>query len=287
MPDYLAFKRVYHSDLLHFGIKHRSGRYPWGSGERPYQSLNQRQIIKSSLKDSRSSLRNDHTIPKGTTVYRTTSSEKYSTEGPTYVTYLEPDRNLYRGGYIRSRDGKNKAYEHQMELKEDLRVPSRETLTNTMETIIKRKPELVREVARGWVDIWMPTIQESLWNEEIGGVDQKKVKSLINDISQNYKDRTIEEMFAMTAESLGTSPRFKAEMIKELKKKGYNAMVDEAGVGTEVVEGIDPLIVFDSDRSLTYKSTSKITDRTESKAKNKYTKWRGNAQRVYNRTGEW
>lgn len=26
------------SDIMHFGIKRRSGRYPWGSGERPYQS---------------------------------------------------------------------------------------------------------------------------------------------------------------------------------------------------------------------------------------------------------
>lgn len=26
------------NELMHFGIKHRSGRYPWGSGERPYQS---------------------------------------------------------------------------------------------------------------------------------------------------------------------------------------------------------------------------------------------------------
>lgn len=35
--DYLAFKKVYHDDLLHFGIKRRSGRYPYGSGERPFQ----------------------------------------------------------------------------------------------------------------------------------------------------------------------------------------------------------------------------------------------------------
>ena len=25
------------NELKHFGIKKRSGRYPWGSGERPYQ----------------------------------------------------------------------------------------------------------------------------------------------------------------------------------------------------------------------------------------------------------
>lgn len=29
--------RYYNDELYHFGIKHRSGRYKWGSGERPYQ----------------------------------------------------------------------------------------------------------------------------------------------------------------------------------------------------------------------------------------------------------
>lgn len=37
-PNYLAFKRVYPDDLIHYGVKRRSGRYPWGSGDRPYQS---------------------------------------------------------------------------------------------------------------------------------------------------------------------------------------------------------------------------------------------------------
>lgn len=36
--DYLQFRRVYHDDLLHYGIKRRSGRYPYGSGNRPFQS---------------------------------------------------------------------------------------------------------------------------------------------------------------------------------------------------------------------------------------------------------
>ena len=26
------------SELMHYGILRRSGRYPWGSGENPYQS---------------------------------------------------------------------------------------------------------------------------------------------------------------------------------------------------------------------------------------------------------
>ncbi|MBO7449817.1 MAG: hypothetical protein J6U54_05555 [Clostridiales bacterium] len=27
-----------HDSLMHYGTKHHSGRYPWGSGDRPYQS---------------------------------------------------------------------------------------------------------------------------------------------------------------------------------------------------------------------------------------------------------
>ncbi len=29
---------VYNNELYHFGTKRHSGRYPWGSGDRPYQS---------------------------------------------------------------------------------------------------------------------------------------------------------------------------------------------------------------------------------------------------------
>lgn len=36
MNAYITYK---YQDLLHFGIKQRSGRYPWGSGDRPYQRL--------------------------------------------------------------------------------------------------------------------------------------------------------------------------------------------------------------------------------------------------------
>ena len=28
---------MYSDELMHYGIKRRSGRYPWGSGDNPYQ----------------------------------------------------------------------------------------------------------------------------------------------------------------------------------------------------------------------------------------------------------
>lgn len=46
MPDYLAFRQAYRNDLLHVGKGHDdnppgrgSGRYPYGSGDRPFQRV--------------------------------------------------------------------------------------------------------------------------------------------------------------------------------------------------------------------------------------------------------
>lgn len=36
MNAYITYK---YPDLMHYGIERRSGRFPWGSGKRPFQSL--------------------------------------------------------------------------------------------------------------------------------------------------------------------------------------------------------------------------------------------------------
>lgn len=46
MNAYIAYK---YQDLLHFGIKQRSGRYPWGSGDRPYQRLEGQSSTRRSI----------------------------------------------------------------------------------------------------------------------------------------------------------------------------------------------------------------------------------------------
>lgn len=43
-------RELYHSELYHYGVKHRSGRYPYGSGERPYQDV---EISRSERKAAR------------------------------------------------------------------------------------------------------------------------------------------------------------------------------------------------------------------------------------------
>lgn len=75
-----------------------------------------------------------HKIPKGTKMYRVSAETKRDITGSTYVTYLPPDRDLYRGSYSKvlqkhqtgGQDSRMKETEY--ELTEDLNIPSRDEL---------------------------------------------------------------------------------------------------------------------------------------------------------------
>lgn len=54
------------NELYHFGIKRRSGRYPWGSGSRPYQSEEQ----KAQKKQEKSAKRKETLKKIGAAAYK-------------------------------------------------------------------------------------------------------------------------------------------------------------------------------------------------------------------------
>lgn len=83
-------------------------------------------------------------------------------------------------------------------------------------------------------------------------------------IIESNKNKTLSD-FAVGMGTLTRNPKVKEEMIKSLKAKGYNAIVDEAGVGsfamdgkTATREGQETLILFDREKSLTEVKTKKI-----------------------------
>lgn len=54
------------AELMHYGIKRRSGRYPWGSGERPYQSEEEK-----AEKKKQKSIKRKETLKKvGSAAYK-------------------------------------------------------------------------------------------------------------------------------------------------------------------------------------------------------------------------
>lgn len=219
------------NELYHYGVKRRSGRYPWGSGDRPFQSGRHGTLLGQSRDE-------DIRIKKGTTGYRVQSSGKLEGEGQTYVSFDKLDHFEYlsvaasgEGGVAidaRLPDGTGKYHSVQLKLTEDLIAPSYQKI---METFVDTIGDVggPKEMAR----------KLSLGNDFIE--DCKNMKM------EECRDRAYEK-FVMTF-MRDTEPR--KAFIDSLKEQGYNAVIDE----NDKHFGKDsyteaPVIVFDKNKSL-------------------------------------
>ena len=287
----------YANYLMHFGRSKRngapgrgSGRYPLGSGKEPYQALRRT-----------SEMYGEHTIPKGTTMYRASAYNDEKNQGSKYVTYIQSDRDLYRSSKYGSQLMKNQGkkldsplYEYKMTLKEDLHIPSKEEVQSIVEEFETHKnlDKIVKENGKAWVKNFF---HEGTWDfyqeienyedrpidtfkndNEINKYFHKKVEpTLVNEFVSRYKDEPIDKKFGYTVQSFGPSQYNRNLMIKELKKRGYNAMVDEAGVGVipNSPEGVSPLIIFDSNKSLEVNNVNEVPMDVRRRASDSYDEW--------------
>lgn len=125
------------------------------------------------------------------------------------------------------------------------------------------------------------------------GKDYKKMmdkdtKYFLEEYLNQFGSYTPDQAFALTARSLGSAnPIVKKAVISQLKAKGYNAMVDEAGVGGIVSprEGVEPLILFDGAKSMKEVSVRDIDSKTMAEADKQYQKWKRVA--ASNRSKPW
>ena len=234
-----------------------------------------------------------YTIPKGTKIYRTTSTENDSDSGTTYVSYLDIDRNHYKGGWIRSTGNTGKAYEHTYELQEDIKVPSREDTRKVIAEVMKENRNLINETAKAWLDVAIPEGSmeriERMWSNANNEKEAKREwERFAKETIDRYKKMSPDEAVFFTMQSLGLNPKVKEKVIKKLSEKGYNAMTDEASVGGQngyQIEGGDPLIIFDRTNMFKEVSNKEVSRREEKKADNRYSKARNKARR--NRNGSW
>lgn len=251
-------------------------------GDYRYAVKDTKRINKLSKKGIRSAeLREEHTVPKGTTIYRVTSNEHEDINGTKYVTYIDADRQLYRSGWIRNQGKTGKAYEHEYTLVEDLKVPSRKEVNEVINSVVEKKKSYQSDTVKAWLDVVMP---EGSWRRWLATTDWKDTgktkeqlwKDYTKEAIKNFGKMTPDEAAFYTSQSFGLNKKVKDEVVNELKKRGYNAMMDEASIGGQNSfprEGIAPMIVFNGETSLVENRSKEISKTDEAKSQREYSRW--------------
>ena len=268
----------------------------------------------------KSYFREGHTIKAGTTMYRVSAGESENLGGATYVTYLPPDRDLYRGEYAqqlaKNQTGsyETKMYEKTLKTTKDLKVPSRQELQEITADVFKNKT-MKLEMLKGQVKIMRSMgdlndegiariSEKTLADFYDGKMSKAKIDKIldkkIDEVESDYIKAlatgsvkwTPEQGFANATRALGMAPSAKNAIISELTKRGYNAMMDEAsvgGIGGNAREGVAPMIIFDGKASLQQTKSKKITTGSMYYADHKRAKWKNTSDVVVaiTRTKDW
>lgn len=265
---------------------------------------------------SRELLVKDHSLPKGTKMYRVTVSPDV-VNGPTYVTYLKTDRNFYKGDYskvIRDQQDPNgfkKVQEAEYELTEPLKIAGREAIKNAVKAAARDKKFLANtaqaqydhfrkhgEEERGEdlkFDEILQKIDKSGKLRELTDKELKQVslygqkyaiergKVFINDWLEKYGNAPVDDYYRQAVQGFGQMTDNKQRVIDILRNQGYTAMTDEAGVGVNLSkesekgiprEGIDPLIIFDAQKSMKIIKSTEIDDKERRKSNSEFSAWK-------------
>lgn len=250
-----------------------------------------------------------HRIKKGTTMHRITSEPNEGHTGHAYVSYLPPDRDRYRAWQL---DDPNRKYEKTYKLTKDLNIPSRAELTDVIYQTIKNdvNKKLLNEVAdvvfsKTYLsgDNWMYFFDKPEINKitaELNDIDDHsnakavlrletikrhtndKLKSRFDKFMNEISEETSEDLMIDTMIALEHASNARSAIFNELSNRGYNAIIDENDVGGIASwskrAGVEPLIVFDRNDTLSEISTKRISERSAKKSYKRYKRWQGVAE---------
>lgn len=247
-----------------------------------------------------------HKIKKGTKMYRSTPDPNEKESGHAYVTYLPPDRDLYRGYFsagvknYRGLDKNAKLYEASYVLKEDLNIPSRKELDEVTSQVLKDE-QAKREIGKLYADkliteyeyeLWEPNrskwMKDGKFSEELfKKAYNVEYKGVVDKVLRDLEDEPISIRGEMGEKVFGESAYIRDKVISELKSRGYNAVVDEASVGgrSSSVEGYEPLIIFDRAASLEKKGARKVSSFETERATERYMDWKVKANKSVKKKG--
>lgn len=231
------------NELMHYGLKRRSGRYPWGSGERPYQSASsamakkgvkkKQEIVKKAfgkdLTPGQASSQNKDdgkgvTIQKGKTVQHITGIQFNKIRpGQLYVTGNDYDNQMYKA--FLGTKLKNAGYKPasvSLTLSQDLKAPSAKEQFQIFQSMLSKHPEQIESDISKWLS-----------NK---GKDANAVKKVTS-------DRELYDLFINSIEQPSNSQR---NFYNALKRSGYNAVLDEHDITGSWMQAKKPLILMDA-----------------------------------------
>lgn len=252
-------------EIIHYGIKRRSGRYPWGSGERPFQSVSamkkksvdkKRELAKTVLgmdisKTQAARGRRDMSgleLKKGDRVQHITGvGFPNIRNSQLYVTATESDNSLYEA--FLSMNLKSKGYKPSkviLELKEDLKVPSSKDQKIMFFEILKDNKGLILSDLNNWLS-----------SKNKDPLDLKDVKN----------DDELYDLFMNSIERPSESQKI---FYNKLKENGFNGVRDEHDVTGSWMQGQKPIVIMDA---LNTVGNVKISDITNADMVEALEKW--------------
>ena len=168
-------QELFNDHLAHYGLPRRSGRYKWGSGKDPYQSLERKRHIKKAAKAGERYIKSKLAQKKAAKAREKEENEKAK------ALAKEQKKNKYRN---------EKAYVKTLSDEELKRINARDKLENTyLNNHPQQKPFHKKMIDMAFKDILIPAVSETMKDEGKKYVKKqlKKLQGMLNNEAKNKK----------------------------------------------------------------------------------------------------
>jgi len=269
-----------------------------------------------SKEDDKSHITKTELIPKGSKLYRVTSKADEAKDGIKYMTFHDSDRNFYRSygaEWIKQTNGLkdvNQLYEKTYVAKKDIKIPSTEHTYDVMKKVISQDVQNKIDAGKSFVEFEVLGKYSREMKDTLSDIydGKKEVQKLLKDDNINkwynlcYKPKVNDAIETMSGDDIpnaimamsagfGTprGTRLRNQVIDELKKEGYSAMTDFAGVGGHYgtpLETRQALILFDGNESINERYTAKLSDKKGSASEKEWYEWYKSAHKEHEKNSK-
>ena len=165
-------QELFNDHLAHYGLPRRSGRYKWGSGKDPYQSLERKRHLKKAAKDGEHYIKYKLGSSKRAQKKATKAREKEENEKAKALA-KEQRKNKYRD---------EKAYVKSLSDEELRKINARDQMESQyLKNHPQQKPFHKKMIDMAFKDILIPAVSETMKDEGKKYVKKqlKKLQSML------------------------------------------------------------------------------------------------------------